>query len=163
MLKFLEVNPSHPLWPQAYRHLQATDCWRWVSKDDCLGDHMIILIAVVAEDVVGHISLKHQQLEMPTMPVSPVLYKNETVWETFVQTFYVIEAWRRKGVGKRLQEEAMVVSREKGCWQMRSWSSCDKGDNYQLKLALGFAFCPAKMEVNKEGQKIAGGYFVCRL
>ena len=60
--------------------------------------------------------------------------EGKTLTETFVQTFFVDEGFRRHGLGERLQLEGLAVTRALGAYQMRSWSSLDKPVNYQLKI-----------------------------
>jgi GNAT superfamily N-acetyltransferase len=69
---------------------------------------------------------------------------------------------RRKGIGRALQEEALVITKELGCIQMRSWSSLDAMANYQLKLNLGFGFHP-EIQETPSGLRVSGGYFVKRV
>ena len=83
----------------------------------------------------------------------------EPLTETFVQTFFVNEGFRRRGLGELLQLEGLSVTDQLGAYQMRSWSSLDKPVNYQLKLKLGFAAHPAIYETDS-GLKVSGIYFV---
>lgn len=85
------------------------------------------------------------------------------LWESFVQTFQVEEASRRQGLGTALEQAAIALSRELGCYQMPSWSSFDKVANYAVKFQLGFAFCPGTFIVPRTGKQIPGGWFVKRL
>jgi len=86
----------------------------------------------------------------------------QPLYETFVQTFRVNEEHRRKGYGRALQLEALRLTKELGCIQMRSWSSLDKPANYALKLSLGFGFHPEIQETSS-GLKVSGGYYVKRV
>jgi hypothetical protein len=45
---------------------------------------------------------------------------------------------------------------------MRSWSSLDKPENYQLKLSLGFALHPSTHDA-AAGYPVSGVYFVKRV
>ena len=83
----------------------------------------------------------------------------EPLYEMFVQTFAVEAAFRRRGHGRALQQAALALTAERGCHQMRSWSSLDKPEKYALKLALGFAVHPAISEAGN-GQQISGVYFI---
>ncbi len=80
--------------------------------------------------------------------------------ETFVETFMVEEAYRRRGYGRALQRAALGLSRELGAYQMRSWSSLDRAANYALKVSLGFAVHPAVQHAARTGEPISGVYFV---
>ena len=76
-------------------------------------------------------------------------------------TFGVEAPQRCRGLGRALQEAALEWTRERGCLQMRSWSSIDKPENYTLKLSLGFAMLPAVHDA-ASGYPVSGVYFVKR-
>lgn len=153
-------------WQAAVAHLQRVEMARWV-----LDEHGYLLPAVTmlgvmtGDNVVGHITLKKQPLVCPPLPAGeesaiPLLDSSgEAREEMFVQTFAVEAAYRRQGHGERLQIAALELTRARGCYQMRSWSSLDKSANYALKFKLGFAAHPALYE-SADGLKISGVYFI---
>jgi len=123
---------------------------------------------VVEDQVVADLTLLKCPIEVPSSEWAgdrDRLLRDESgqpLYETFVQTFHVAEEHRRKGYGRALQLEALQVTKELGCIQMRSWSSLDKPANYQLKLSLGFGFHP-EIQQTASGLKVSGGYFVKRV
>lgn len=118
--------------------------------------------------VVGHISIRKQAMVVPssilnghceTMLKTP---DGNGLHEAFVMSFGVEVVQRRLGYGRALQEAALAKARALGCYQMRSWSSADRAENYALKLSMGFAALPALYPV-PGGQPISGVYFVKRI
>lgn len=170
-LAIKQFHPDTPEWEAYAIHLAYGNDARWVLDENAQPKEagLICLGAFLDGDLIGQLTLLPQPITIP-----------ETEWagdrdrtlrskdgqphtETLVQTFRVLETHRRKGVGTALQLEALRITKELGCLQMRSWSSLDKHDtNYQLKLNLGFGFHPA-VQVTPSGQKISGGYFVKRV
>ena len=101
-------------------------------------------------DVIGHLSLRVQSLELPG---------SLALMETFVNTFAVEPEYRRRGYGRALQQASVRLSGDLNCYQMRSWSSLDHPENYTLKIALGFGVHPAVIET-ATGETVKGVYFV---
>jgi GNAT superfamily N-acetyltransferase len=157
------IDQGHELWAELEEHLQRSGDWRWVSNEQGILPGVRFIAALCDGRVVGHISLKQQELEVPSEPPTSLSLSGRNVYENFVQTFHVDEAYRRQGLGSALQLEALEWSRELGCFQLRSWSSLDRQANYALKLKLGFAFCPGTYVVPSIGQQIPGGWFVKQL
>lgn len=118
--------------------------------------------------VIGHISIRKQALVVPSSTLNghyEVMLKapdGHGLHEAFVLSFGVEVVQRRLGYGRALQEAAIDKARALGCYQMRSWSSADRTENYALKLSMGFAVLPALYPV-PGGQPISGVYFVKRI
>ena len=138
---------------------------RWVLDDGQPAPDVYLLGVMVAEQVIGHISLRVQDLIIPSTAWSTGQdhalrgSTGEPLRETFVNTFAVDETHRRQGCGRALQVAALDLTRDLGCYQMRSWSSLDKTANYALKISLGFAAHPAVYE-SEDGLLISGVFFV---
>lgn len=159
-------TPEHPLWPACVAHLERLDMARWViSEDGQPVEGVYFLGAIEGDEVIGHLSIKVQQVVVPATAWSggaetPLSGPDgAALCETFVQTFGVDESHRRQGYGRALQQAALALTRDLGAYQMRSWSSLDKPANYALKLNLGFAVHPAVYET-ASGLQISGVYFV---
>jgi GNAT superfamily N-acetyltransferase len=161
---------GHSLWSALVLHLKACDQARWVLTDtgEPKEENLTFLGVVIEEEVVANLTLKKQQITIP-----PTEWAGDRdcrlldefgrpLYETFVQTFFVDEAHRRKGYGRALQQEALRQTALLGCIQMRSWSSLDKFANYRLKLNLGFGFHP-EIQETANGLKVSGGYFIKRV
>jgi len=122
-----------------------------------------VIVAVKKDDarVIGHIALVQQAIEIPCDPPVKVSLHGRELEEMFVQSFRVEDEYRNRGIGKRLQQEAFKLAKERCCYQMRSWSSLDKDVNYTIKLGLRFGAHPG-FEYHPElpDPFIHGVYFV---
>jgi GNAT superfamily N-acetyltransferase len=155
-------SPDHALWPDYVRHLKRHNMARWVLGDDDQSLPDIIFLGTVEnQDVIGHVTLKEQVIQVPVEDATVPLLDGDgnPVRETFVYTFAVDEDFRRQGHGRALQVAAIATTKALGCYQMRSWCSLDKPANYALKLSLGFAVHPA-VQTTEHGRRIGGVYFV---
>src|SRR4029078_1285972 len=63
--------------------------------------------------------------------------------EGYVEAFGVVSEYRRRGIGQRLQEHALALCRQRGCYQVRSRSPITSQENYALKLKMGYAVHPS--------------------
>ncbi|MBN1964407.1 MAG: GNAT family N-acetyltransferase [Anaerolineae bacterium] len=153
-------------WPAYVAHLRRIEQARWVVTEGGQPlDDLYFLGVVIDDEVVGNISLKRQSIIIPATewtggqdtPLNGP--DGEPLQELFVQTFAVEAAYRRHGYGRALQLAALVLTRELGCHQLRSWSSLDKPANYALKLSLGFAVHPA-ISPTSAGYDVSGVYFI---
>ena len=161
------LEPDHPHWQALAAHLAAHGDASWVLDDEGLpkNERLVFLGAQVDEQIVGSLTLLKQPIEIPATEWAgdrDLCLRDadgSQLYELFVQTFSVDEAYRRRGIGRALQEEALRQARILGCYQVRSWSSLDKIANYPLKLGLRFAFHPAIYQTDS-GLKVSGGYFI---
>jgi RimJ/RimL family protein N-acetyltransferase len=149
------------LWRDFLRHLG--DGVRWIRSEEGFQPGLHVIVAVREEDhrVVGHICLLERVIEIPSSPPTKVAHHGEELEEMFVQTFGVDEEYRGHGIGKRLQEEAFQFTKDRHCYQMRSWSSLGKDENYNLKLSLRFGVHPGfEYHPERPDPFIYGAYFV---
>ena len=161
------MDPDHPHWQALAAHLVANGDARWVldKEGHPMTAQLVFVGAVVGEEVVGSLVLLKQEMEIPATEWSGDrgrrLHDTEgkVLCEMFVQTFSVDEAYRLRGIGRALQEEALRQAQISGCYQLRSWSSLDKDANYRLKLDMRFAFHPAVYQTDS-GLNVSGGYFI---
>ncbi len=166
-MQVLRVDSEHPLWQSLVNHLSSTGDKRWVLTENGLpaNENLVFLGGLIDDQIVGNLTLKKQPIIIPASEWAGDRdlqlrdTEGEPVYEMFVQTFSVEEAYQRKGIGRSLQEEGLRQTKLLDCYQMRSWSSLDKSSNYQLKLGLGFGFHPAIFETDS-GLKVSGGYFI---
>jgi GNAT superfamily N-acetyltransferase len=148
-VQIITVTPQHPLWNALLAHLVAVGMARSALEGDQPKPDTHYLAACLGEQIAGHISFRVQALLVEPsalnqhQPQPLTDGDGVTLQETFVQTFAVLEAYRRRGFGRALQAAALEATRALNCCQMRSWSSVDKHANYALKLSMDFAVCPA--------------------
>jgi GNAT superfamily N-acetyltransferase len=165
-----QILPGEPRWTAMVDYLKACDqaCWVLDKDDQPLQEDLTFLAVIVNGQVVADLTLLKRPIEVPPSEWAggrERILRNpagQPLYETFVQTFRVEEAHRRKGYGRALQLEALRVTKVLGCIQMRSWSSLDKPANYQLKFSLGFGFHP-DIQQTASGLQVSGGYFVKRV
>ena len=96
------------------------------ADDACVG-FLRLLIAIIGSDA-GR---------------PPIVQAGRTLTESFVEAFGVLPAWRRHGIGQALQEHAIALCRQRGCYQIRSRSPITSRENYALKLKMGYAIHPS--------------------
>ncbi len=161
------IEPAFPLRPALVSHLKRAGDARWALDGEILKPDVHCIGALVGEEVVGHISLHLRDIVIPATEWSggEEFLKGAgctRLKEVFVNSFNVEEEYRRRGYGRELQLAGLVLTRELGGIQMRSWCSLDKPATYTLKLSLGFAAHPA---ISKawNGMLVSGVYFVKRV
>ena len=168
-MKINRFDPEHPLWSALGDQLVRTNMRRWVLDEAGRPTGNLLFLGAIEDGgVVGNLTLEEREILMPATEGSGGIDRpvedaeGESLRETFVMTFAVDEAYRRRGIGRALQEAALVWTRERGGVQMRSWSSLDKPKNHALKLSMGFAMHPAVHDA-AGGFQVSGVYFVKRV
>jgi GNAT superfamily N-acetyltransferase len=120
------------------------------------------------DTVIGHLSLKKQPISVPSSFLTNhqdwILLDTQSnpLYEMFVQSFAVEEIYQQKGYGRALQESGLQKTKEFGCYQMRSWSSADRRENYALKISMKFSIQPA-LYPTPGGAPLSGVYFTKRV
>lgn len=76
----------------------------------------------------------------------PVEMHGKRLREAKIIAFGVKKAYRRRGIGRALQEYTLKRAKELDCYQVRSVSNMNHPENYQLKLSMGFAVEPMERE-----------------
>ena len=76
----------------------------------------------------------------------PVVLNGRKLTEAKILAFGVREAYRRRGIGRALQEHTLRRARDLGCHQVRSVSDAGHPQNHRLKLAMGFAVEPMERD-----------------
>ena len=108
------------------------------------------ILAMQGNNLVGLISVYWKLLPSP-LP--------ETC-EGYIDILEVHKDFRRRGIATRLVDMSFERAKEKGVYQMRSWSSLDKTEAIPMWKTLGFGLCPAT--TYPKGQEVKG-YFVAKL
>ncbi|MCB0062270.1 MAG: GNAT family N-acetyltransferase [Caldilineaceae bacterium] len=148
---------NHPRMWQLQQVTDALNQTKWVTVRFDWHHSSHLLVATKGGRIVGFLRLVTQPIgsdeELPA-----TLLRGEPLLEAKVMAFAVVESHRRQGIGWALQEAALRLARELGCYQLRSYSSGDKTANHQLKLAMGFA-----LHRTVRGEDREGGYFIMPL
>jgi ribosomal protein S18 acetylase RimI-like enzyme len=108
------------------------------------------ILALQADQLVGLISVYWKVLP-PPLP--------ETC-EGYIDILEVHKDFRRRGIAARLIDMSLERAKQRGAYQVRSWSSLDKTEVIPMWKALGFGLCPAT--TYPKGQEVKG-YFVTKL
>lgn len=80
------------------------------------------------------------------------------LYEAKINVFAVAEDYRNQGLGKLLQKHVIQHATAQNCYQVASYSTYDKIENYYVKLRLGFCCQP-----EKQADGTMGCYFLMRL
>jgi ribosomal protein S18 acetylase RimI-like enzyme len=108
------------------------------------------ILALQENNLVGLISL-YWKLLPPPLPKT---------WEGYIDILEVHKDFRRRGIATQLIDMSVERVKEKGVYQVRSWSSLDKAEAIPMWKALGFGLCPAM--TYPQGQEVKG-YFVTKV
>jgi GNAT superfamily N-acetyltransferase len=73
----------------------------------------------------------------------PIMQAGHALMEGYVEAFAVIPEYRRQGVGQTMQNRAIALCKQRGCYQIRSRSPITSQENYALKLKMGYAIHPS--------------------
>jgi len=149
---------SHPRWSELLQ--LSIDLGEGAGLEARMADYHLGLYSVVAftpDAVVGYFRFWTQQIGIDE-DKPPFFLNGLPVIEAKSATFAVRPEYRRRGIGKRLQIEAIRWADELGCYQLRSRSPYSSAENHGLKLSMGFAIQPA---VQAEASPTA--YFVLPL
>lgn len=163
------IRPGHDLWSAFLGHLERSQMARQAvdEKGYPLPAHLYLGLTIV-ERVVGHVTVTVRDIVVPATEwtggkETPLVDEDgDPLRELFVQTFAVDPDYRGQGYGRMLQEAALQIAEDKGCYQMRSWSSLDKHANFALKIRMGFAAHPTTYQL-PDGNEISGVFFIKQL
>jgi GNAT superfamily N-acetyltransferase len=107
------------------------------------------IVAFHREKPVGLVSVRWQTLPSPLPPTC----------EGYIDIIEVVEAYRRKGIARKLIELSLARAKAHGAAQLRAWSTDDKTEAIPMWKALGVALCPTTHSM--WGPEISG-YFVAK-
>ena len=139
-------NASHPRWAELDRlfaELGHGGDLEGKSTHYHLG--LYTLVAFTPAEVVGFLRFWTQEIGVDEDRPG-FLVDGSAAVEAKSVAFAVRPEWRRRGIGRRLQEAAIDWARELRCYQLRSRSAYRCTENHALKLSLGFGIQPALQE-----------------
>jgi GNAT superfamily N-acetyltransferase len=145
-----EWAPDHPRWTELIGFIAAQGQTEWVDFTlDChISSH--VLAATMGEETAGFLRFVVQEIgadeDRPSVELD-----GKPLLEAKVLAFGVAERFRRRGIGRALQEEVLGRAAEMGCWQVRSHSSGANVENHRLKLSMGFGVHPIVRGDDKQG------------
>lgn len=154
---------THPRWQEWVAFARALDETRGVLDEEgaALPDAHY-LAGMVGERLAGLLMFVVQPIG-PEMDVPVVLgVHGRPLTESKIRLFHVLPRDRGRGLGTRLQQEAIRWARRLDCYQIRSRSEMTKRATYRIKLRLGFGMHPA-VRTFRDGRRSAGVYWVMAL
>jgi GNAT superfamily N-acetyltransferase len=106
-------------------------------------DESILLGAFTTNRCVGFLRVMVQVVGRDVNRPPIYAANGQPLREGYVEAFGVAPDHRRQGIGQRLQERAIALCRQRGCYQIRSRSPITSQENYALKLKMGYAVHPS--------------------
>jgi GNAT superfamily N-acetyltransferase len=152
-----EWTPEHARWAELTNFIAAQGQTEWVDFTlDChISSHVVA--AMVDGEIAGFLRFVVQEIgsdeDRPSVELD-----GKPLLEAKVLAFGVAEQFRRRSIGRALQEEVLGRAAEMGCWQVRSHSSGTNVENHRLKLSMGFGVHPIV-----RGDDTQGVYFIMTL
>ena len=142
--QIVEVEQGHKIWNELLEVAPSIDepivRQLDLNLDWAKSNH--ILVALSDDQPVGVLRFVVQRLgEDEERP--PIVFKGETLIEGKVISFGVVPKYRNQGIGRALQERAVELAREKGCYQLRSRSWYQSQANFHLKMSMGSGIQPS--------------------
>jgi GNAT superfamily N-acetyltransferase len=129
---------AHPRWPALQALIDNEGQANWVAFGAEWHQSSHVLAVSLNDEPAGFLRYVIQPIG-PDMDCAPLRRGEEELLEAKVLAFGVAAPFRRRGLGRRLQLEAIRRARSAGCYQVRSRSDTGHAANHQLKLSLGFA------------------------
>jgi len=121
---------------------EVLDQGRYILEIKLASEESLLIGAFEGERCIGFLRLLVQVIgHEEGRP--PVLLDNVALREGYVEAFGVLPAYRRQGIGQKMQEFAMTLCKERGCYQIRSRSPVTSRENYALKLKMGYTLHPS--------------------
>lgn len=130
---------------------------RWATFEAEWHERSHILVAHHDEEILGFLRYVVQPIG-PDNDCPPVCLEEKYLREAKILAFAVRQAYRRRGIGRALQERLIEIARTDGLYQIRSHSGGESSANRALKLALGFGVHPII-----RGDDHRGAYFILPL
>lgn len=137
-----EVQAGTAAYDDLLRVAEQLDQARYIAVDAPHIDESLLLGAFVDMQCVGFLRLVIQVIGREHGR-SPIVVAGQALREGYVEAFGVVPERRRQGIGQQLQERAIELCRERGCYQIRSRSPITSVENYALKLKLSYAIQPS--------------------
>jgi GNAT superfamily N-acetyltransferase len=152
-----EWQIGHPRWEELQRVIVEMGQTGWVESTAPYHRSSHLLVALVGEEIAGFLRFVVQPIG-PELDRPPVMLDDEILMEAKVLAFASVPAFRRRGLGRALQEATIERAVALGCHQVRSHSGGSNVANHRLKLAMGFGVHPIV-----RGDDKGGAYFILPL
>ena len=141
-----EMTADDPEWQELVDVIAHEDQARWAFNPHFEQFACYFLAAKQDGNIVGFLMFVVWDIGPHDRDHPPVQMEGETLQEAKIIAFGVKETYRRRGIGRALQEYTLKRAKELDCYQVRSVSDMDHPENHQLKLSMGFAVEPMERE-----------------
>jgi GNAT superfamily N-acetyltransferase len=138
-----EVSPDTRLYEAVVDVAEKLGQKRYIVRDYPFAQSRLLLAALERGDDPCGFLLALVQIVGKEEGRSPILLNGQPMLECYVNAFGVLPDFRRQGIGQALQEAAIRIADDLGCYQMRSRSPVTATENYLLKLKMGYAVHPS--------------------
>lgn len=156
-LTIVEWHADHPRWSELQGIIADLGQASWAEATAPYHRSSHLLVALVGEAIAGFLRFVVQPIG-PELDRPPVTLDGRELSEAKVLAFATLPKFRRRGIGRALQEATIERATAFGCHQIRSHSGGGNAANHRLKLALGFGIHPIV-----RGDDSGGAYFVLPL
>ena len=141
-----ELTPSDSDWHEYVAMIEAEGQSQWAFAPHFEPFSRHYVMAKQDGRVVGFLMYVVWEIGPHDRDHPPVVLNGQKLTEAKILAFGVREAYRRRGIGRALQEHTLRRARALGCHQVRSVSDADHPQNQRLKLAMGFAVEPMERD-----------------
>jgi GNAT superfamily N-acetyltransferase len=156
-LVIAEWGEGHPRWEELRRVVEELGQTNWVAASAPYHRSSHLLVALEGGAIAGFLRFVVQPIG-PELDRPPVVLDGEVLLEAKVLAFATLPDFRRRGVGRALQEATIERAVALECHQVRSHSGGSNLANHRLKLAMGFGIHPIV-----RGDDTGGAYFILPL
>ena len=146
MLLVRELTPSDRDWPEYVDVIAGEGQSQWAFAPHFEPFFRHYVVAKQDGRIVGFLMYVVWEIGPHDRNHAPVVLNGQKLTEAKILAFGVWEAYRRRGIGRALQEHTLRRARALGCYQVRSVSDADHPENQRLKLAMGFAVEPMERD-----------------
>ena len=141
-----EMTPDHPEWQALVDVIAQENQTGWAFNQHFEQFARYFLAAKQEGKIVGFLMFVVWDIGPNDRDHPLVQLNGKTLREAKIIAFGVKKAYRRRGIGRALQEYTLQRAKELDCYQVRSVSDIDHPENHQLKLSMGFAVEPMERE-----------------
>ncbi len=141
-----EWTPDHLHWQALIKVIEDEHQTDWAFDSFFEQFPRTFLVALDDDAVVGFLMFVVWAIG-PYDRNHPLIKLNgEVLMEAKIIASGVRDAYRRRGIGRTLQEYTLHRAKELGCYQVRSVSDHSHPENHQLKLSMGFGVEPMERD-----------------
>ena len=141
-----EMASDHPEWQELVDVITQENQAGWAFNPHFEQFARYFLAAKQDGNIVGFLMFVVWDIGPHDRDHPPIQMAGKTLREAKIIAFGVKKPYRRRGIGRGLQEYTLKRARELDCYQVRSISDADHPENHQLKLSMGFAVEPMERE-----------------